>query len=220
MLKLEERPTPTPGPGQVLVKVAAAGVNFIDIYQRLGWYKAPLPAIPGNEGAGVVEAVGEGVTEVAVGDRVAWLGGASCYAEYALVPADKLAPLPEALSFELGAAAMVQGITAYVLAHVDLSAEARRYVPRPCRGRRRRPAPVPDRQAGRRVRHRDDLHAGKGRVGSRGRRRRSDPLHRAGLPGRGQAHHRRPGRERRLRLGGQRHLRPQPGEPGAAGHPW
>jgi NADPH2:quinone reductase len=117
VLKLAERPVPVPGPGQALVKVAAAGVNFIDIYQRLGWYKVPLPAIPGNEGAGVVEAVGEGVTEVAVGDRVAWLGGAACYAEYALVPADKLAPLPEALSFELGAAAMVQGITAYVLAH-------------------------------------------------------------------------------------------------------
>ena len=75
VLKLEDRSVPTPGPGQVTVKVAAAGVNFIDIYQRLGWYKAPLPAIPGNEGAGVVEAVGEGVTEVAVGDRVAWLGG-------------------------------------------------------------------------------------------------------------------------------------------------
>jgi NADPH2:quinone reductase len=117
VLKLEEHPTPIAGPGQALVRVAAAGVNFIDIYQRLGWYKAPLPAIPGNEGAGVVDAVGEGVTEVAVGDRVAWLGGAACYAEYALVPADKLAPLPKTLSFELGAAAMVQGITAYVLAH-------------------------------------------------------------------------------------------------------
>ena len=118
VLEYVERPTPAPGPGQVLVKVGAAGVNFIDIYQRLGWYKAPLPAIPGNEGAGVVEAVGEGVTEVAGGDRVAWLGGAACYAEYALVPADKLAPLPDALSFVQGAAAMVQGITAYVLANV------------------------------------------------------------------------------------------------------
>ena len=117
VLKLEDRPVPLPGPGQALIKVAAAGVNFIDIYQRLGWYKVPLPAIPGNEGAGVVAAIGEGVTEAAIGDRVAWLGGASCYAEYALVPADKLAPLPAALSYELGAAAMVQGITAYVLAH-------------------------------------------------------------------------------------------------------
>jgi NADPH:quinone reductase len=118
VLEYEELPTPTPGPGQTLVRVDAAGVNFIDIYQRLGWYKAPLPAIPGNEGAGVVEAVGEGVTEVRPGDRVAWFGGSACYAEYALVPADKLAPLPAALSFEQGAAAMVQGVTAYVLAHV------------------------------------------------------------------------------------------------------
>ena len=118
VLEYEERPTPTPGPGQALVRVTAAGVNFIDIYQRLGWYKGPLPAIPGNEGAGVVEVVGEGVTEVSPGERVAWFGGSGCYAEYALVPADKLAPLPATLSFEQGAAAMVQGITAYVLAHV------------------------------------------------------------------------------------------------------
>ena len=117
VLAYEERPTPTPGPGQALLRVAAAGVNFIDIYQRLGWYKGPLPTIPGNEGTGVVEAVGEGVTGVASGDRVAWFGGSGCYAEYALVPADKLAPLPAALSFEQGAAAMVQGITAYVLSH-------------------------------------------------------------------------------------------------------
>lgn len=118
VLQLEDLPAPTPGPGQALVKVAAAGVNFIDIYQRAGWYKVPLPAIPGNEGAGVVEAVGEGVTDVSAGDRVAWFGASGCYAEYALVPADKLAPLPAALSFEQGAAAMVQGVTAYVLSHV------------------------------------------------------------------------------------------------------
>jgi NADPH:quinone reductase len=118
VLEYVERPTPAPGPGQVLIKMAAAGVNFIDIYQRSGWYKAPLPATPGNEGAGVAEAVGDGVTDVAIGERVAWFGGSGCYAEYALVPADKLTPLPDALSFEQGAAAMVQGITAYVLAHV------------------------------------------------------------------------------------------------------
>ena len=118
VLKLEERPTPAPGPGQALVKVAAAGINFIDIYQRLGWYKMPLPAIPGGEAAGVVAAVGEGVTEAKPGDRVAFFGGTGCYAEYALAPADRLAPLPAVLSFEQGAAAMVQGITAYVLSHV------------------------------------------------------------------------------------------------------
>jgi NADPH:quinone reductase len=118
VLEYKEQPVPVAGPGQVLVKMAATGVNFIDIYQRLGWYKIPLPAIPGGEGAGVVEAVGEGVTEANPGERVAWFGGSACYAEYAVVPADKLAPLPVALSFEQGVAAMVQGITAYVLAHV------------------------------------------------------------------------------------------------------
>ncbi len=118
VLKLEERVVPTPSPGQALVKIAAVGVNFIDIYQRAGWYKVPLPAIPGGEGAGVVEAVGAGVTDVAAGDRVAFFGATGCYAEYALAPADRLVPLPVALNFEQGAAAMVQGITAYVLSRV------------------------------------------------------------------------------------------------------
>ncbi len=118
VLKLAERALPTPGPGQALVKIAAAGVNFIDIYQRKGMYPVLLPAVPGGEGAGTVEAVGPGVTEVAAGDRVAFFGAAGCYAEYALAPADRLVPLTAALGFEQGAAAMVQGITAYVLAHV------------------------------------------------------------------------------------------------------
>ncbi|MCX6030236.1 MAG: quinone oxidoreductase [Chloroflexi bacterium] len=118
VLKFEERPALTVSPGQALVKVVAAGVNFIDVYQRMGWYKVPLPAIPGGEGAGVVEAIGPGVTGVQPGDRVAWLGGAGCYATHALVPGEKLVVLPESLSFEQGAAAMVQGITAHVLAHV------------------------------------------------------------------------------------------------------
>lgn len=118
VLKLEELPAPTPGPGQALVKVAAAGVNFIDIYQRMGWYKVPLPTVLGGEGAGVVEALGPGVSDVAAGQRVAWFGGSACYAEYALAPADKLAPLPNELGFEHGVAAMVQGVTAYVLSHV------------------------------------------------------------------------------------------------------
>ena len=116
VLKFEERPTPTPGPGQALVKVAAAGVNFIDVYQREGWYKINLPAIPGGEGAGVVEAVGAGVTEAKPGDRVAWMGGLGCYATHCLVPGDRLVVLPAAISFEQGAAAILQGMTAHVLA--------------------------------------------------------------------------------------------------------
>lgn len=115
-LRLEEVPTPSPGPGQALVRVKVAGVNYIDVYHRTGLYSLPLPFTPGMEGAGVVEAVGEGVTEVRPGDRVAWAMHAGSYAEYAVVPAQKLALLPEEVSFEAGAAIMLQGMTAHYLA--------------------------------------------------------------------------------------------------------
>lgn len=117
VLKLEERPGPRPGPGQVLLRMAATGVNFIEIYQRSGVYKVDLPFILGGEGAGTVEDVGPGVTEVELGDRVATLAGLGTYASEALAPAEKLVPLPAGVSFELGAAAMIQGLTAYVLSH-------------------------------------------------------------------------------------------------------
>ena len=117
VLKLEERPTPQPGPGQALLKMAAIGVNFIEIYQRSGVYKVDLPFVLGGEGAGTVEAVGPGVTEVKPGDRVAFMGGSGTYATEALAPAAKLVALPDSISFEAGAAAMVQGLTAYALSH-------------------------------------------------------------------------------------------------------
>lgn len=116
VLQLEELPTPEPGPGQALVEVSAVGVNFIDIYNRMGWYKLPLlPSGLGGEGAGRVLAVAPDVTDVRVGDRVAWLGGANCYASHVVIAASKLAPIPEGVSDEQAAAAMVQGITAHVL---------------------------------------------------------------------------------------------------------
>lgn len=117
VLRLEERPTPQPGPGQALLKMAAIGVNFIEIYQRSGVYKVDLPFVLGGEGAGTVEAVGPDVTEVKPGDRVAWLGGSGTYATEALARADRLVPLPDGVSFEFGAAAMIQGLTAYALSH-------------------------------------------------------------------------------------------------------
>ncbi len=110
-------PTPEPGPKQARVRVKASGVNFIDIYFRIGLYKADLPFVPGNEAAGVVDAVGPDVTEVAVGDRVAYAMQRGSYAEYAVVPAWQLVKIPDGLDFEHAAAVMLQGMTAHYLTH-------------------------------------------------------------------------------------------------------
>jgi NADPH2:quinone reductase len=116
-MKLADVPVPSPGPGQALVRIAASGVNFIDVYFRIGLYKADLPITLGNEGAGVVEAVGPGVTEVQPGDRVAYAMARGSYAEYAVVPAAQLVPIPNGVDFETAAAAMLQGMTAHYLTH-------------------------------------------------------------------------------------------------------
>ena len=112
-LKYGDMPKPEVAPGQALVKVAASGVNFIDTYHRSGLYKMPLPAILGNEGAGTVE---EG-TIFKKGDRVAWAMSRGSYAEFAAVPESLLVALPDSISFEDGAAAMLQGMTAHYLTH-------------------------------------------------------------------------------------------------------
>ena len=104
----------TPGHGQALVRVEAAGVNFIDIYQRSGQYPAPPPIVLGLEGAGEVEEVGPG-TERAPGDRVAWAGVPGSYATHVVAPADRLVPIPSAVSSEVAAGAMLQGMTAHYL---------------------------------------------------------------------------------------------------------
>ena len=116
-MELAEVPTPTPGPRQARVRIRAAGVNFIDVYFRTGLYKAELPVTLGNEAAGTVEAVGPEVTEVAPGDRVAYAMTRGAYAEYAVVPAAQLVKIPEGLTFEAAAAAMLQGMTAHYLTH-------------------------------------------------------------------------------------------------------
>ena len=116
-LKYADLPTPSPGPGQALVKIAAAGVNFIDIYFRTGLYKADPPILLGNEGAGTVEAVGAGVTEVAAGDRVAYAMARGSYAEHAVVPSWQLVKIPAGVDFNTAAAAMLQGMTAHYLTH-------------------------------------------------------------------------------------------------------
>src|SRR5262245_24582010 len=116
-MRLEELPTPKPAEGQALVRLEAAGVNFIDVYQRSGLYKGPLPLPVGLEGAGLIEAVGPGVTTVRAGDRVAWTGVPGSYATHNVVPADRLVALPAGLDARAGAAAMLQGMTAHYLTH-------------------------------------------------------------------------------------------------------
>lgn len=115
-LKFQEKPVPSIKPNEALVKLRAIGVNYIDIYHRTGLYPQTLPFTPGMEGAGIVEAVGENVTLVKKGDRVAYTGSLGAYSEHHAVPESQLVALPESLSFEQGAAAMLQGMTAHYLA--------------------------------------------------------------------------------------------------------
>jgi NADPH:quinone reductase len=113
----DTEPKPAPARGQVLVKIHAAGVNFVDIYQRRGTYPVKLPYIPGLEASGVVEALGEGVAGIRTGDRVAYNGHLGSYSEYTAIEAGRLVPLPKDLSFEQGAAFPLQGMTAHYLIH-------------------------------------------------------------------------------------------------------
>jgi NADPH2:quinone reductase len=115
VLELREQDAPSPGPGQVRVRVGAAGVNFIDVYFRTGLYPRPLPFVAGLEAAGVVDALGAGVTSLAVGDRVAGASLPGAYAELAVGAADKLVRVPDAIADDVAAAAMLQGMTAHYL---------------------------------------------------------------------------------------------------------
>ena len=117
VMELVEIPTPKPGAGEVLVKIEASGVNFIDTYLREGRYPAQLPFTPGQEAAGTVAALGAEVSGFAVGDRVAWNGTRGTYAEFACAPAADLLKIPEGMSFQQAAAVLLQGLTAHYLAH-------------------------------------------------------------------------------------------------------
>ncbi|MGN6548893.1 MAG: quinone oxidoreductase family protein [Pararhizobium sp.] len=119
VLEYGEHPAGQPGPGQALVRHEAVGLNFIDVYYRTGLYPAPdgLPLVPGNEGAGVVLAVGEGVSEVKAGDRVAYVGPIGSYADERVIAADRLVRLPEDISTDVAAAIMLKGMTAEYLLH-------------------------------------------------------------------------------------------------------
>ena len=115
VLHWEDVDVPDPRPGEARIRHEAVGVNYIDIYQRNGLYKVTLPAIAGNEGAGVVQSVGDGVTWVKPGDRVAYAGAAGSYCETRTIAADRLCILPDGLSFEQGAAMMLKGLTVQYL---------------------------------------------------------------------------------------------------------
>ena len=116
-MEVADLPVPEPKANEAVVKLAASGVNFIDVYFREGRYKSPLPLVLGQEGAGVVTAVGADVSSLKVGDRVAWTAVLGSYAEYAAVPADRLVPIPRGVSDQQAAAVMLQGMTAQYLSH-------------------------------------------------------------------------------------------------------
>jgi NADPH2:quinone reductase len=116
-LSYEDIPTPEPGPGQARVKIEAVGLNYVDVYHRMGRYPGQFPLTLGTEGAGVVDAIGPDVTEVKPGDRVAYAMVQGSYAEYAVVPAAKLVPLPANITTRLAAAVLLQGMTAHYLVH-------------------------------------------------------------------------------------------------------
>jgi len=116
VMRLVDLPVGEPGPGQIRIRHHACGLNFIDVYQRTGLYQSPLPLVLGMEGAGVVEAVGEGVTHLAPGDRAAYTGNPpGSYSEVRVMPANNVVRLPEAIAFETGAAMMLKGMTAQYL---------------------------------------------------------------------------------------------------------
>jgi NADPH:quinone reductase len=115
VMKWVDVPTPSPGPGQALVRHAAIGVNYIDVYHRTGTYSMPTPYVPGSEAAGEVEAVGPDVLTVAAGDRVAYAMVPGAYAEYAVAPVERLVKIPDPIGFRDAAAVMLQGMTAHYL---------------------------------------------------------------------------------------------------------
>src|SRR5579862_4255597 len=117
VLQLVDLPIPQPKANEAVVKLAAGGVNFIDTYQREGRYKLPLPFVPGQEGAGVVSAVGDDVKSVKPGDRVAFTGVQGTYAEYVAAAAEKLLPIPAGVTEQQAAAVLLQGMTAHYLSH-------------------------------------------------------------------------------------------------------
>ncbi len=221
VLELVDLPDPTPGPGEILVRTTAAGINFIDTYRRGGVYPMPFPHVPGDEGAGVVAAVGQGVTDLAEGDRVAWADAPGSYAGFVRVKAERALRVPDGVELDVAAALPLQGLTAHYLATSHLPGAAGRHDPGARRRRRRRPAAHPARHRPGGPGDHHGLHRGEGEAVPRRRRRRRDPLRpaerpdrRAAGPGAGAGRRRGSGR---LRRGRTLHLRRLAGLPAAPG---
>ncbi len=200
VLELKTLPVPKPAAGEALVRIHAAGVNFVDNYQRSGHYPGQLPFIPGNEGAGEIVAVGPDVPESRIGQRVAWAQVRGSYAEYAVVPSARLVPVPDNLDHVRAAAVMLQGMTAHYLSHSTY--------------------PIPEGRLGslftrlraelgfcscrcgqdarREHHHWNRLQRRESDARTRGGRDGCDSLHSAGFRGGNEAHHRRKRRARRL----------------------
>ena len=209
-MHLVDLPVGDPGPGEIRIRHQACGLNFIDVYQRSGVYPLPMPLTLGMEGAGVVEAVGAGVTHLKAGDRAAYASNPpGSYCTLRVMPAKCVVKLPDAIDFETGAAMMLKGLTAQYLLKKTLPQEgpaARRLRALPCGRRRRRPDRLP---VGERARPAADRHRRlrrEVRAGARERRGLHDQLPHRGLRRAGQGDHRRQGRQGRLRLGRQGHL--------------
>ena len=181
VLQLAELPIPEPGPGQVLIRVEAIGVNFIEIYFRKGTYKATLPLTPGSEAAGTVEELGPGRDGIQAGDAVASVGVLGSYAEYALVPASQLVKVPDGLTPGAGCGGDAAGNDGALSGDSTYPLEGRRHGAGACRRGRRGIAADADGVADRRARDHDRLDEGEGGAVARGRRVRSDSLHRAGF---------------------------------------
>ena len=181
VLQCVDLPTPEPGAGEARVKMEVAGVNFIDTYHRRGWYPMPLPFTPGVEGAGIVDAVGEGVTEVAVGDAVALRDVARLLRRICHRPLQSTGPSRRGCECATWRGGDDPGDDRALPGVHHLSAQAGRYLPGTCCGRRHRRSVSPDRQIARRTRSRDSIDRGEGSHRGGGRGRRHDSLYRSGL---------------------------------------
>ena len=184
---------PAPGQGQIKIKQHACGVNFIDTYFRMGMYPSPvgMPFVAGNESAGEVIAVGPGVTDLKVGDRVAYVGPLGGYAAERVLPADRAVKLPDNISYEQAAGMMLKGMTVQYLVNRTFKVGKGTVVPDARRRRRRRPDRLPMGQSSRRHRHRHRRLQGQGRTRQGERRPPHHPLSRRGFRGQGQGDHQR-----------------------------